>query len=159
MPIFKTIPAYPNYEVSDEGQIRNKTRGNTLAYIDNGKGYKVIKLYNTQRPQGRICLVHRIVLSTFCPIEESKDVNHIDGNKANNKLSNLEWVTKSENTRHAHITGLFNSRNKLSLQQVMEIKSRLSTLEYETYTKMGVEYGVKPSIISKIAKGQLYGYV
>lgn len=153
--MFKTIPAYPNYEVNDQGQIRNKTTGHNMKWIDNGKGYKSVKLYNQDRPHGRLCLVHRLVLSTFSAIGTGLDVNHKDGNKANNRLDNLEWVTKSQNTRHAHMTGLF--ENKLTIDQVKEIKERLKTAS--AYTKIAKEYGVRHSTIWKIANGILYDYV
>lgn len=52
--------------------------------------------------------VHRLILENFKPVEnmDKMQVNHIDGNKWNNKLSNLEWVTCSENNKHAHKIGL-----------------------------------------------------
>lgn len=157
--IFKTIVAYPNYEVSTLGRVRNTKKGNILKWVDNGKGYKTVKLYNKNRPQGRLCLVHRLVMSTFKRIDADMDVNHIDGNKANNILSNLEWVTKSENTRHAHLNGLFNSRNKLTIDNVLEIKKLVQEENRKTYTAIAKKYGVRDSIISKIANGDLYGYV
>lgn len=52
-------------------------------------------------------LVHRLKAIVFIPnIENKEQVNHIDGNKSNNDLSNLEWVTRSENMRHAYRIGL-----------------------------------------------------
>lgn len=153
--MFKTIPHYPNYQVNPSGVVRNATTGNNMKWIDNGKGYKCVKLYNTDTPKGRMCLVHRLVMSTFCPIDENKDVNHKDGNKANNCLSNLEWVSKSENTRHAHVNGLF--QNKLSIEQVKEIKELLKT--HKAYTNIARAYGVRHSTIWKIANGILYDYV
>lgn len=154
---FTTIPAYPNYEVSELGNIRRKDTDRNLSPVDNGKGYKSVPLYRDKKK--RICLIHRIVLSTFKPIEEKKDVNHIDGDKSNNALSNLEWVTKSENTRHAHLTGLFASRNKLTIDDVKEIKKLVKEAERLSYVAIGNQFGVKGSIISKIANGHLYGYV
>jgi hypothetical protein len=153
--MFKTILSYPNYEVNSSGHVRNKTTGHNMKWIDNGKGYKMVKLYNGMRPQGRLCLVHRLVLATHSPIEESLDVNHIDGDKANNILSNLEWVTKSENTRHAHTTGLF--KNKLTIPQVLELKI---LLKHNTdYGFIATQYNVSHATIWKIANGILYDYV
>lgn len=156
--MFKTIEHYPNYEVHFDGRVRNKTTGHVLKPADNGKGYKFVHLYNGQTPKGRGCLVHRLVLSThdvFIP-EGNLDVNHIDGNKSNNHIHNLEWVTKSENTRHAHLTCLF--KNKLTIEQVKEIKNLLNTTNYG-YSQLGRMFGVRHSTIWKIANGVLYDYV
>ena len=158
--IFKEIPHYPNYEVSALGVVRNAKKGNTLKWVDNGKGYKMVKLYNSSKPTGRLCLIHRVVLSTFDPMGRSDlDVNHIDGDKSNNRLTNLEWTTKSNNTRHAHMTGLFNGRNKLTIEQVREIKVRLRQENRESYSKISRDYNVLPWNIIQIARGKLWGYV
>lgn len=155
---FLPIPAYPNYEVSHNGTVRNIKTGNNLKWVDNGKGYKVVKLYNDSRPQGRLCLVHRLVLSTWLPTDDfSLDVNHIDGNKSNNCVVNLQWVTKSENTRHAHITGLF--KNKLTIDQIKEIKQIKLQIERETQQQIADKYGISRSIVGKIWSGDLYDYV
>lgn len=154
--MFKTIPHYPNYEINTYGIIRNKTTGKNIKWVDNGNGYQFVRLYNSDTPKGRGCLIHRLVMSTFVPTEgQNMDVNHKDGNKSNNKLDNLEWCTKSENTRHAHSTGLFT--NKLTIDQVKEIKERLKTAK--AYSKLAREYGVRHSTIWKIANGILYDYV
>ncbi len=151
---FKTIPDYPNYSVNPDGLIRSEKRGILLTHVDNGKGYKVVKLYNAKHPQGRLCLVHRVVLSTFAPQHSpNMDVNHKNGDKSCNLLCNLEWVTKSENTRHAHMTGLF--KNKLTIEQVRQIKQMTD----ETQKQIADKFGVTPSIIGKIWSGHLYSYV
>lgn len=155
--MFKTIEHYPNYEVSYTGIVRNKTTGNNMKWINNGKGYFTVKLYNNKTPKGRLCLVHRLVLSTHDLMipDGNLDVNHIDGDKSNNHIHNLEWVTKSENTRHAHLTGLF--KNKLTIDQVKQIKLGLQTRK--DYAAIGLEFGVGRTTIWKIAIGILYDYV
>jgi HNH endonuclease len=155
--MFKTIEHYPNYEVSYTGIVRNKTTGHNMKWVNNGHGYYSVKLYNSTTPKGRLCLVHRLVLSThdFMIPEGKLDVNHIDGNKSNNHIHNLEWVTKSENTRHAHLTGLF--KNKLTIDQVKQIKNLLKSRK--DYIEIGKEFNVGNATIWKIANGVLYEYV
>lgn len=154
--MFKKIDHYPNYEVSTVGIVRNVTTGHNMKWIDNGKGYKSVKLYNRHTPKGRLCLVHRLVLSTFQPIDSNMDVNHIDGDKANNALSNLEWCTKSENTRHAHKNGLF--KNKLTIADVKAIKLLLRN-GCKNYMEIGLSYNVGHATVWKIANGILYDYI
>lgn len=153
--MFKQIPHYPNYEVNESGFVRNVKTGHTMKWIDNGKGYKSVKLYNEHTPKGRLCLVHRLVLSTFDP-QQDKDVNHIDGNKSNNHLSNLEWVSKSQNTQHAHKTGLF--KNKLSIKDVIQIKWMCKNTN-KSNGEIGHIFGVRHSTVWKIRNGYLYHYI
>lgn len=155
--MFRTIEHYPNYEIDTDGTVRNKSTGHIMKWINNGKGYFTVKLYNHDTPRGRLCLVHRLVLSTHdFPIPEGTlDVNHKDGDKSNNHIHNLEWVTKSNNTRHAHLTGLF--KNRLTIEQVKQIKQDLKTETH--YPLLAKKYGVGRATIWKIAKGILYDYV
>lgn len=151
---YTQILEYPNYEVSELGNVRRVNTTSILKPIDNGKGYKVVHLSNIKGR--RLCLIHRLVMSTFKPTTDNKDVNHMDGAKSNNNISNLEWVTKSENTRHAHRTGLFSSRNKLSIEQVKEIKLAKDTIKAKVLAE---KFDVQTSIIYKIWTGLLYPYV
>lgn len=154
----KTIPHYPKYEITQRGEVFRKGKDTPLSWVDNGKGYKSVKLYNSDRPKGRLCLVHRLVMSTWSPEGgEGKDVNHLDGDKANNSLDNLQWVTKSENTRHAHRTGLFASRRKLTEDDVHEIRRRLA--EGEVVKVLAGEFSVKDSVVYKIKHRQLHSYI
>ncbi len=91
------------YEVSSKGQISNYRK--ILSPFVNNSGYLVIDLkVNGSRSKK---LVHRLVAETFLgnPLNK-KEVNHKDGNKLNNSIENLEWVTSSENKKHALQTGL-----------------------------------------------------
>ena len=93
-----------NYSVSNEGEVKNdKTnRKMTLGFH---QGYRTVGLKVNGKNKG--LRVHRLVANVFIPNPEKKPyVNHIDGNRGNNKLENLEWVTPSENTQHAVRIGL-----------------------------------------------------
>lgn len=93
-----------NYSVSNEGEVKNdKTnRKMTLGFH---QGYRTVGLKVNGKNKG--LRVHRLVANAFIPNPEKKPyVNHIDGNRGNNKLENLEWVTPSENTQHAVRIGL-----------------------------------------------------
>ena len=85
-------------------------------YLDSNKKEK-LKLYRTGKGYYQIShhqelfYVHRIVAGAFIPnLLDKPFINHIDGNKLNNDISNLEWVTASENTLHAYETGLMNKK-------------------------------------------------
>ena len=104
MKAWMPIDGYPNYEVSDEGDVRNKKRG-TLLKPQLTKGYNRVVLcdHNVCRPK----TVHRLVAEAFHEgNHDGLQVNHIDGNKLNNHKDNLEWVSCSENIQHAYDTGL-----------------------------------------------------
>lgn len=104
METWKKINNNSNYLVSNTGRIR-RVGSNVDHSVRNSKGYLITDLYeNGTRNTVR---VHRLVAEHFVPNPSSKpEVNHIDGNKNNNDVSNLEWVTKKENCRHAWNTGL-----------------------------------------------------
>ena len=96
---FHTINNYENYSVSNFGRvINNKT--NRLLKPSGGKYLHVtLSVNNVQKSFN----VHRLVAETFIGLSD-KQVNHIDGDSHNNKLSNLEYVTASENVIHAYHT-------------------------------------------------------
>ena len=100
---WKTIKEASNYEVSNTGLIRNKTTNKILKGRSSKSGYLQvsIKLDETNKFSNRY--IHRLVALYFINNPENKrEVNHKDGNKENNNVENLEWVTSSENQIHKH---------------------------------------------------------
>ena len=92
------------YEVSNLGTVRSARTGKPLKDNETDR-YSRVKLYKNLK--GKCFMIHRLVASAFCENPDGKPfVNHIDGDRKNNKASNLEWCTASENEIHAHKMGL-----------------------------------------------------
>lgn len=119
--VFKTITDYENYVVSNTGDvIRLKYKDKKgakrpfklLKPSITKDGYAWVRLTNeTGKKEFR---VHRLVASEFVEnVQNKEQVNHIDGNKLNNKVDNLEWSTRNENMQHAYDTGLKNTTNNM----------------------------------------------
>lgn len=110
--MFKDVVGWEGlYQVDESGTIMSKARnGNgykahTMSKSTDSDGYQVVKARNGTRVY--TLKVHRIVATAFLPNPDNKpQVNHKDGDKQNNNVSNLEWVTASENIRHAKALGL-----------------------------------------------------
>ena len=89
------------YAVNRAGEVKNLETNKKLKPSFNKAGYLVVSLYDGQTHKRRTVRVHRLVTEAFITNPDGKeDVNHIDGNKANNTVGNLEWATRSENMLH-----------------------------------------------------------
>lgn len=106
--LWKDIEGFEYYQVSTKGRIRSFIKGKEpkiLKPYDNGYGYLYINLYKNNKMYAK--RVHKLVAEAFIPNPEGKtEVNHINGNKTDNRLINLEWTSPSENKKHAYETGL-----------------------------------------------------
>jgi len=110
------IEVFPGYFASPEGEIiparRQGSSGRPLKQKTDKKGYKRVELHIGGKQ--KTFLVHRLIATAFIENPEKKrTVNHIDGNTSNNRVSNLEWATHSEQMCHASRTLLrdYSSRN------------------------------------------------
>jgi hypothetical protein len=127
--IWKPIDDFDEYEVSNLGNVRRKGKQTLKLTVSTGyvritlrKGGKSYKKY-----------VHRLVADAFIPKTDTDkvQVNHIDGNKLNSKVCNLEWVTCSENHLHAYAMGLKDP--KTACPKVGNGKGISSKYKYVTY--------------------------
>lgn len=127
-----------NYIVFEDGRIFKR-----LDPPVSSSGYKFVRIGKKSYP------VQRVVASTFIPNPENKpQVNHIDGDKTNNAVSNLEWVTNQENVQHAVKLGLRGARKTLRGP-----KSNQETMQYQTTpaNQSETEKGLTFSQCTKIA--------
>lgn len=89
----------------------NKNKDIIVSATPNEKGYLMVHLY--RKRMNKTVKVHRLVAEAFVPNPDGlPEVNHIDGNKSNNSASNLEWVTRRQNMRHARETGALDKAMK-----------------------------------------------
>lgn len=120
-----------------------------------GAGYpavqtKVLGKYKT-------LYIHRLIAEAFIQKPfDCNEVNHKDGNKTNNAISNLEWTTHSRNLRHACATGLYKGRS-LAAAEVLDIKRRLSV--GERFAAIARDYGVSPKTIASIKSGRSWAWL
>lgn len=179
----RDVQGYENkYAVLVNGEIysypKYRHKGKLLKQHQRKDGYMEIGLsLNKKR---NTFLVHRLIAKAYIPNPENKpEINHIDGNKQNNNVQNLEWVTSSENQIHAIKNGMqkftkkhsevarktcrqngknnkgkiFKSR-KTTKEQDTEIKSRFNN--GESSLKLAVEFGVSKKTILNIKNDRKY---
>lgn len=141
-----------NYYVTDDGRIWSERTQKYLSPQYDKNGYVKVQMRSTDNKSHRYS-VHRLVLENFKPIQgmEKLQVNHKDGDKLNNNLSNLEWTTCEENITHAiqnNLRATINGASKLTPEQVIEIYRR--AWNGETNIKLGKEFNVHPDQIGRI---------
>lgn len=103
--IRSNINGFPDYYITSCGKVWSFKSNKFLSLKKHKYGYLYIDLYN-ENERSRF-YVHRLVAQAYIPNPENKlQINHIDGNKKNNCVKNLEWNTPSENLQHAYNIGL-----------------------------------------------------
>ena len=149
------------YKVSNMGNILSLRRNKLVIGDINNAGYRRVILYKEKKRER--FFVHRLVAKYFCPnYKEENVVNHLDGDKQNNKASNLEWCSRSENDIHAYNLGLRGANNSKRVA-----KYNLETLEiiaiYDSIVEASRENQIWASAISEVCNGKYkqwkgYGY-
>ena len=131
---FKQHESYPNYLISDSGEIKNIITNKMLKGSISENGYRYFRLIN-QEGKKKMEYGHRLVAEVFLPNPNNLPVvNHLDGNKLNNHVDNLEWATYSENAYHAHHNGLIATVTGPDFYQTdLEQEEWKSFLDYDNY--------------------------
>lgn len=174
------------YAVTSHGRVWSYPKGKGSSHKGDWLSPYLVRGYPTVeigvRRENRItAVVHRLVGYAFIENESNKPcINHIDGVKTNNTVSNLEWCTYAENNLHAYKMGLKSqkgvprnfsinhieylktkqieknkSRRKLTVDQASEVCEIYATGMF-TYTDIGIGYEVSRKVISGIVKGESY---
>jgi len=174
---FKRLNEYPRYKIYPDGVVvrdayedvvRHPKGSFVRPYPEkevspevSNCGYLRVRLYN-RKLERKALSVHRLVATAFLNNPENLPcVNHKDGNKLNNHVDNLEWVTHSDNTKHGFSTGLIKivygeetANHKLLASQVSEIRARLSSGEVQA--RIAEYFGVSQATITSIKKKETW---
>lgn len=147
------------YQVSSLGRVRNKNTHRILKHGLNKNGYHRVNLYNESGMKSKF--VHRLVAQAFIPnLENKPEVNHVDEDKNNNMVSNLEWSTRKNNINH----GTRNERSSKT-QSIPIIATNLKTGESREFygtNECARQLSLDSGNICKVLKGRLTqfkGYV
>lgn len=160
----KPIPGFPQTFADDSGNLystRVSAQPRRLSNRPNAWGYPQLKVW------GKSYLAHRLVAVAYLgPLPDGMQVNHIDGNKRNNAPINLEYVTPSQNQKHAYVNGLRLARFGESHQTatITDVAAEAIRNEYlqrvvknrmprGTATEIATRYGVTRQYVRKLGKG------
>lgn len=158
--IWRDIGGYDSYQVSNFGRVRRfykHTPPHILKALPNRGGYLRVDLCRDGKHHSTY--VHRLVALAFIDNPKNKpQVNHINGNKTDNRVENLEWVTHDENMHHAAVTGLRRQGAehpdaKFTNEQARFIRDNPDGL---TRAQLAHRFGVYPQTISAIQLGYAY---
>jgi hypothetical protein len=164
---WKQIQDYPLYEVSDTGEVRNTRSGKLLRGRKTPVGYLRVVLFN--HAGKRQFSIHRLVAFAFvAPRYAAEQVNHVNGDKHDNRAENLEWVTAQENCAHArHVLGrkkvapkgMKSPKAKLTDDQVRMILSRDDLSRYGRTIQLARELGIATGTVRQIRKRETWRHI
>lgn len=152
MEIWRDIEGYEDvYQVSSHGRIRHKKKG--LKLFSEVNGYYKVCLYDKEKRKYIHYRVHRLVAKAFIENPNNyKEVNHIDEDKHNNNVSNLEWCSREQNLIHSIKT------NKFKVSKVVQCDMSGNVLKvYNSASEAERETGIPRTHICKVVLGR-YGF-
>lgn len=160
---WKVIENYPDYQISNFGRVKstnyngNMKHDRLLSLIKRRSGYIVVNLYRyiDGVPKMKQFRVHQLVMNAFSSNHDNlPEINHIDGDKTNNKLSNLEYASRSHNMLHAYANKLKHQpkgvvTTKLNPNKVIEIRYIYKHDNYSHYD-LSKMYNVSEAAIANV---------
>jgi len=163
MEVWKNIDGFRElYQISNLGRVRRKDSFKVLKPLTLTKGYKGVRLY-VDKLNAKTQKIHRLVAKFFIDNELNlPQVNHIDGNKSNNMVENLEWCTNDYNMNHAISNMLVKVgedrfASKVSEESLMHIQSLINF--GFTIKQMSVLYNISKNSMKEIVKGHSYSHL
>lgn len=146
--IWKPVKDFENYEISNKGNIRSKKNGLLKPQI-NVFGYKSIVLYKRQKHAKTLvksARIHRLVLQAFNPVEnmDKLQVNHINYDRTDNRLENLEWTTPKQNCNR--------KKEKNFYYNSISCRDELGNIFY-SYREAGKYYNISPNTVKRDCLG------
>lgn len=146
------LSEYNGYFACYDGRIYSSKTNKYLKISHDQFGYKIISL-SIPGNHAKTRRVHRLIATSFIPNTENKpQVNHIDGDKSNNKVSNLEWCTGSENIKHAFKTGLSKISENQKKRFGLNSKNRIGCLSGKSKKVIDISNGVIYQTITEASK-------
>ena len=121
--MWKTVEDYPAYEVSTNGDIRNKKTGRILSSCGGEGNYQMVCLSITDN-KNKTPYVHRIVAKAFIPNPDNlTEVNHKDEDKSNNSVDNLEWCTRQYNLTYGTRIERISNKKRKRVEYIIELRT------------------------------------
>ena len=148
---WRSIKEFDNYLVSNKGRIMNAKTGKILRPADDGGGYPMVNLCKEGKP--KLKKVHRLVGEAFIENPNNLEtINHIDEDKHNNNVENLEWLSRGDNIRYSQAKPV----------EQYDLESGRLICTYSSLSDCCRMTGFDISLISKACRGQYkkaYGYI
>ena len=146
---FIIIEQFNNYAVSNYGRIKNIKYDRILCPIKNKGGY--MEYTFCQNGIKKTLSIHRLVAYYFIENPENKPyVNHLDGNKTNNNVNNLEWCTAQENNIHARMNGLLCQEKPIIAKNIITGEE----IPFKSISEAGALLGINKGTIHKVLSGK-----
>lgn len=148
-----TIPSWPNYEVTENGDVRNANTKRPIQLRASKSGH----LYFLPK-RGRKCYAHRAVLEVFAgPCPTGQETRHLDGNPQNNYRGNLAWGTKIQQWEDDKRNGNLRAKPiKLDADKIKKIRAIEGIMASR---KVGNKFGVSHTVVLRIWRRRLWAHV